>query len=119
MSLKQKLLIVLANMVVIAVVAGLSLAFLDLSNGVRVASLVILIVTLLIPSVASLLIKKFDSPEAIVTIILIVANLIASLIMLFTPVLDSKPLIITESIIGGLYITILLLCIALKPKEDK
>ncbi|MBR2505796.1 MAG: hypothetical protein IKB70_02480 [Bacilli bacterium] len=114
MTLKNKLLVVFANLVVIGIVLGLNLAFTDLSNSVRVATLICMIVTLLMPSAAILLIKKFDSPETIVTIIAMVANLIATVIMFATNLTDSKPLIITESIIGGVYVVLLALTIGLK-----
>ena len=114
MTLKNKLLIILSNLVVIAIVLGLNLAFTNFDNNIRIATFVCLIITLAIPSFAIIVFKTFDSPESLITVVAMVANLIATIIMFSNNISDPKPLIITESVIGGLYVVLLMLSFALK-----
>jgi hypothetical protein len=61
---------------------------------------------------------EYSSPEAIITLVGIIANLTALSIMFLINIEDSKPFIITESIIGGVYLALLLIALGLRVNQE-
>lgn len=118
MTLKNKFLLIFANIVVVMTILFLNLAYTDLSNPVRLGIFICLLLTLAVPSIMLFIFNKYDSPEVIITMIAIIANLTALSIMFLINIEDSKPFIITESIIGGVYLTLLLISLGLKANQQ-
>ena len=119
MNIKRKILFAIADLILISIIGTLIGIFCeDWSNPVRVAIYVLLLLTLIIPGVAAFIYDEFGSPSSILTTILFASNIIALSIMFGINLIDAKPLIITETIIGGTYIMLLLVSLAIKDKKD-
>lgn len=118
MTQKKKVLFILADIILVGIVATLIGLFCnDWSNPVRFAVYILLLLTLTIPGIAALIYDEFGSPSSILTIILFVANVVAMSIMFGLNSTDHKALIITETIIGGSYIMLLLVSLAVGNKQ--
>lgn len=119
MKLKNVLFLITANVIVFFIVFGLIIAFVDLSNPVRLATFILMMMTIMIPSVMILVFRSFSSPSSILTFSLFIINLIATITLFSIPVLEIKPLIITEVIIFGLYLAFMFVALGESSYEEK
>jgi len=116
---KRNLLFISINVLLVLVV-GLILGFcLPIAqDGSLLLSFILMLITLLTPSLLFLTTKDATSPVSIASIIFIVGNLV-TLIVFMCMVRDIKVVGITEAAILGAYLIVMLICVACLPEKKE
>ena len=119
MKPKSILFLIISNLIIVSIVLGLCVAFVDLSNPIRLATFILLLITLLIPSMMVLIFKGFGSAASILTFSFFIINLVATTILFSISINEIKPLIITEVIIFGLYLAFMFVALGESTCDNK